>query len=124
VETASSRPAAGNGASGPAERLLAQVADRTVIPVARVFYAFGGGGGGGGGGSGPAEAATRESGSGSGGGGAGVRIVPVAVIEVTPDRTRVRPIVDVATLATRAFVFAAFVTALGLILGRRPDRRA
>jgi uncharacterized spore protein YtfJ len=141
VETLTSEPGANGAAIGPAERLLAQVAeringratveaafgppctvgDRTVIPVARVFYAFGGGGGNG---TGPTAAAESRAGSGSGGGGgAGVRVVPVAVVEVTPDRTRVRPIVDVATLATRAFVFAGVVTALGLILGRRPGHR-
>jgi uncharacterized spore protein YtfJ len=142
VDTLTSGPGATGAATGPAERLLAQVAeringratveaafgppctvgDRTVIPVARIFYAFGGGGGSG---TGPAGAAESPLGSGSGsggGGGAGVRVVPVAVIEVTPERTRVRPIVDVATLATRVFVFAGVVAALGLILRRRPGR--
>jgi uncharacterized spore protein YtfJ len=137
VETLTRGPGVNGAAAGPAERLLARIAeridgrttveaafgptyavgDRTVIPVARVFYGFGAGGGW-------SAATDGQAGPGSGGGGgAGVRVVPVAVIEVTPERTRVRPIVDVATLATRAFAFAGLVAALGLILGRRPNRR-
>ena len=140
MESLTSGQDASGAPSGAAERLVAQIADRirgrtnveaafgspctvgdrTIIPVARVFYAFGGGGGGG---SGPFDEAGNARGSGSGGGGgAGVRVVPMAVIEVTPERTRVRPIVDVAALATRAFVLAGFVAAVGLIVGRRPGR--
>jgi uncharacterized spore protein YtfJ len=138
VERLSRAPADGDRAPDEwVERLLAQIADRvrasatveaafgppctvgdrTVIPVARVLYGYGAGGGSGE----PGGGSKGAAGSG-GGGGAGVRVVPIAAIEIAPGGTRVLPIVDVATLATRAFVFAAVVALLGLLLGQRPER--
>ena len=69
---------------------------RTIIPVAAVSYSFGAGGGTG---KQPAGNDGQAS-EGSGGGGGGmVSAKPVAVIEVTDDRTRVVPVVDVNRLA-------------------------
>ena len=69
---------------------------RTIIPVAAVSYSFGAGGG-----TGKQPAGSDGQGSeGSGGGGAGmVSAKPVAVIEITEDRTRVVPVVDLNRLA-------------------------
>jgi uncharacterized spore protein YtfJ len=53
--------------------------DRTVIPAARVQYAFGGGGGGG---------AKGEIEAQSGGGGGRVSSRPCGALEITPDSTR------------------------------------
>ena len=60
--------------------------DRTVIPVAEVTYAFE---------MGIEEEAEEETGSGSG----GLNAHPLAVIEVTPEGTKVRPIIDEQKLA-------------------------
>lgn len=80
------------------------VGDRTLIPVARVMYGFGGG-------SGPDSTQRRGSGA---GGGLGVR--PIAMIEATHNGVRVLPIVDVQSMlgrvfgfATAALLFAAFM---------------
>lgn len=69
---------------------------RTVVPVAKVRYAFGGGGG---------NESERE---GSGGGGC-VRARPVGVVEVNEEGTRFVPIVDATSIAT--------AVGLGLMVG-------
>ena len=68
------------------------IGDRTIIPLAEVYY---GGGFGLGGGSAP-QAAER-SGQG-GGGGFGGRVRPVAVVDVGPDGARVRPVFDLTAI--------------------------
>lgn len=84
-------------------------ADRTVIPIARVKYAFGGGGG--------------KSGSGThsgGGAGARVSVTPCGALEIGPEGTRFVPLhVHGQTLAALAigFVLGALVVGLGI----RPD---
>ncbi len=74
---------------------------RKVIPVASVRYAFGIGGG---------QGPKREEKSdrpGGGGGGGGMRIDPVAVIEISEDKLKVQPIVNVTRLAIAGiFLFA------------------
>ena len=92
----------------PTEELLATISDRlkvsadvkvvygepqviegkTIIPAAVASYGFGAGGGG-------------EQGSGGGG---GMRVKPVGVVEVTAERTRFIPIVDVNRLATLGLI--------------------
>ena len=54
--------------------------EKTIIPVAKIMYAFGGGAGTGG-------VGERNRGEGGGGGG-GVRAIPVGVIEVSNQQTR------------------------------------
>jgi uncharacterized spore protein YtfJ len=64
--------------------------NRTVIPVAEIGYGFGMGFG-----QGPAaeEETEEETGEGGGGGG-GVKARPLAIVEMTPEGTWVKPIVD------------------------------
>ena len=76
---------------------------KTIIPVAKIAYAFGAGAGTGGVGD------TRARGEGGGGGG-GIRAVPVGVIEVSSNQpTRFVPISDRKKLGAAA--------ALGMVAG-------
>ncbi|MDP2663477.1 MAG: spore germination protein GerW family protein [Dehalococcoidia bacterium] len=71
---------------------------KAIIPVASIHYAFGAGGGEG---SSPSHDEDLKTSSGSGGGGGGkVRVRPVAVLEVTPEDTRVLPVTDYTRLAS------------------------
>jgi uncharacterized spore protein YtfJ len=85
--------------------------EKTIIPVAKIAYAFGAGAGTGGMGD------TKARGEGGGGGG-GVRAVPVGVIEVSSQQTRFIPITDRRKLAG---VLLAGV-GLGMWLGWRRHR--
>lgn len=80
------------------------VADRTVIPVARVRYGFGGGGGG----------HEQHSGHGGGGGGGHASARPVGVVEITPSSTHFIPIPD----WRKALALVALSLSLGYITGR------
>lgn len=89
------------------------VGDRTVVPLAEVYY-----GGGFGLGAGSTPQASRPPGSGLGGGGGfGGRARPVAVIDIGPGGVRVRPVFDLTAigLALVTVVLAALVR-----LARRP----
>ena len=66
---------------------------KTIIPVAVASYGFGAGSG-----TGP-----QGEGGGAGGGG-GMRIKPVGVVEITAERTRFIPILDVNRLATLGLI--------------------
>jgi uncharacterized spore protein YtfJ len=90
--------------------------DRTVIPVAKVAYVFGGGGG-----QGPVArpgdgdlAPGHPKGQGAGGGGA-VRMSPVGALEITGDDTRFVPLMPAAPMLA---VAAAAVFAGGWLVGR------
>jgi uncharacterized spore protein YtfJ len=85
-----------------------QSGGKTVIPVAKVFYGFGGGFG-----EGP-ERNNRPKGEGGGGGG-GVRAVPAGALEITPESTRFIPFSDTRWLLA-AFSVGAFT---GALLARR-----
>lgn len=76
-----------------------EVRGRTIIPVARVRYGFGVGAGRG--------DAQEHRGSGGGGGG-GVSVRPLAIVEVTDERTTVTSIVDVTRLALAGMALAAW----------------
>jgi uncharacterized spore protein YtfJ len=65
---------------------------KTIIPVAKIMYAYGAGAGTGGVGN------TQARGEGGGGGG-GVRAIPVGVVEVSEQQTRFVPIYDRRRLA-------------------------
>jgi uncharacterized spore protein YtfJ len=88
------------------------VEGRTVIPVAKVTYVFGMGVGRG---MVPAaadaEEATQDAAEkgGSGAGGGGVMAHPLAVIEVTPEGTWVKPVIDEQKLALAAGLLGAWV---------------
>jgi uncharacterized spore protein YtfJ len=87
---------------------------KTVVPVAKVAYGFGGGFGGG----------TRKHGSEpskqgeGGGGGGGVRAFPAGALEITATRTRFVPVTDTRWLAA-AFCAGAL---LGSLVARRRFR--
>jgi uncharacterized spore protein YtfJ len=83
---------------------------KTVVPVAKVAYGFGGGFGSGKGGP-PAD----QQGEGGGGGG-GVRAYPAGALEITDKGTRFVPFVDLTWLGA---AFAAGVVLSGLLLARR-----
>lgn len=95
------------------------VQGRTIIPVARVAYGFGGGGG-----LSARHAGQRGDLDGEGGGGGGgVRAVPAGVVEITPEQTRFLRFDEWRPLT----VAAAFGFGLGVLLTRwtaRPARRA
>lgn len=80
--------------------------DKTIIPVAAVTYLFGIGFGSGPQSGTPGEDFTDAGGGGGGGGRSRAR--PVAVIEVTPDGTRVRPIEDNTRIALAGMGLAAW----------------
>jgi uncharacterized spore protein YtfJ len=90
--------------------------ERTVIPVAEVAYEFEMG----------IESGDVAGGKDAGGGG-GMRVRPFAVVEVTPESTRVEPIVDEQKVAWAGGLLIAWAVswlawALVRILGPR-DRR-
>ncbi len=80
-----------------------QAGERTIIPVARVSFGFGGGSGRNSGGE---EADKPDAG---GGGGGGMRAIPVGVLEVSPDGTSFIPILQ------RRAIAAAFLA--GIVAG-------
>jgi uncharacterized spore protein YtfJ len=84
---------------------------KTVIPVARIMYAYGAGAGTGGVGD------TSARGEGGGGGG-GVRAMPVGVIEISDQQIRFVPITDRKKLAGAVLVGIG----LGLLLRWRRRR--
>lgn len=79
--------------------------DRTVVPVAKVFYSFGGGAG--------RRHGEQEGGPGGAGGGAGGTVAawPSGALEVTPQGTRFVGVHDGKLLAISAAV--GFVLGLG-----------
>ncbi len=87
---------------------------KTIIPVARVRYGFGGGFGEGNDDSGSSLENGGAGGSGGGGGG-GVEVTPIGIIEVTPGDTRYISFEDRRRMIRAAFV----VMALGFIIFRR-----
>jgi uncharacterized spore protein YtfJ len=110
IETIRDRAGVDTAFGEPIER-----GNRTVIPVARVVYGFGGGFGEG------AEIAEEsegeemaETGGSGGGGGGGAMTRPLGVIEVTDVETRFVPLEN----RRRSMAQVAVAFALGLILGR------
>lgn len=78
-----------------------QVDGRTLIPVANVRYMFGMGMGRG--------ISQKQEGSGEGGGGGGgMTIRPVAVLEVSGQETKVKPIPDTTRLALAGMALVAW----------------
>src|SRR5437868_4924988 len=92
-----------------------QAAGRTVVPVAKVAYGFGGGFGSG---HGKADPETGRHGEGGGGGG-GVRAFPAGALEITDTGTRFIAFPDVRWMAG---AFAAGAMLGALVLGRRARR--
>jgi uncharacterized spore protein YtfJ len=93
-----------------------QVGEKTIIPIGRIAYGFGLGFGQGTAASTPSaeDVETPEgdrgdvaSGSGSGGGG-GLSVRPLAVLEVTPEATTLKPIVDEGKIAKMGMCVSAW----------------
>ena len=83
---------------------------KTVVPVAKVAYAFGGGFGSG---KGAADAARQGEG---GGGGGAVRAFPAGALEISDAGTRFVPFTDLRWLAAAFVAGALFGT---VVLARR-----
>ncbi len=85
-----------------------EVEGKTIIPVAKVSYGFGGG-------IGEGHSTTDETepavGSGMGGGG-WVRTKPIAVLEITGAQTRVIPIIDFGRIALMALLAGVAIALL------------
>ncbi len=89
------------------------VGDRTIIPIGAVGYGFGWGGGGG---TSLDGAGKPVTGSGGGGGG-GVGVQPVALIEITGERIRLRPVLDWTRIVV-ALIVTVGPFVLARLLGR------
>lgn len=78
-----------------------KIGDKTLIPIAAVAFTFGAGAGGG-----TAPVTSSDDGvveapmGGGGGGGGSVRVLPVGVLEVDADETRMVPILDWTRIIT------------------------
>ncbi len=81
--------------------------ETTVIPVAAVTYVFGFGYGSGS--TRNAESDGQSEGGSGGGGGGHARARPIAMLEVTPTETRVRPIEDPTRIALAGIALAAWL---------------
>lgn len=90
------------------------VEEKTIIPVARVAYGFGGGLRS----SNKGEGGTQQKDGGGQGGGGGMAASPVGVVEITQEDTRFISIGEERKLAW-ALLFGFF---LGIFLGRRRSR--
>lgn len=93
------------------------VGDKTIIPVAQVSYGFGMGFGEGKSPAKDEEGATGEGKGAGGGGGASVR--PLAVLEITPEETKLTSIVDASRIALAGIALMAWF----LFLVGRASRR-
>lgn len=83
---------------------------RTIIPVAKVGYGFGMGMGQGSAVEEPEEAEeAAEMGGSGGGGGGGMGATPLAAIEVTPEGTRVEPIIDEQKVALAGILVGGWI---------------
>lgn len=94
---------------------------KVIIPVASVSYTFGLGLGEG---QGPQFEDGSQPGGEGGGGGGGLQAKPVAVIEITPERTHVEGIIDEQQIAMAGIGFAAWaifwvVAAIIRIFGKK-----
>lgn len=107
-----------------------QVGEYTIIPVASVTYGLGAGAGSGpvpqGSAEPPAEPAPEgiDATASGGGGGAGAKARPIAYIEVGPEGTRVKAIVDEQKVALAGIFLSIWTVgwlglALKTIFGRR-----
>lgn len=92
------------------------VAGKTVVPVAKVAYGFGGGFGSGKKAKPAAEPGEAGAVGEGGGGGGGVRAYPAGVLEITDAHTRFVPYVD---MRLAAVAFAAGALAAAFVLRRR-----
>jgi len=94
-----------------------EIGEKTIIPVAVIAYGFGAGAGSG---MGQAPGGDGPTGSGGGGGGGGaVRVQPVGVLEVTPEDTRLVPVLDWTRIITTGLTFLGLWLVVRALRGRR-----
>ena len=95
-----------------------KVDGKTIIPVAKVAYGFGGGTGSkkGAGDAAKKEAATAQAGEGAGG---GVAAKPVGIVEISGEDTKFVPFGQPKRLAWAVAIGSGFGLVLGWLLGRR-----
>ena len=91
---------------------------KTIIPVAKVAYGFGGGS------ATPletegSEATAHEKGVGGAGGGGGLAAKPVGVVEITSAETKFVPFAQSKKLAIAALVGSGIGLALGAFVGKK-----
>jgi uncharacterized spore protein YtfJ len=98
---------------------------RTIIPVARVAYGFGGGYGNAGqkGKAGPKQRGAKPAMNGDSGvgGGGGMRVIPAGLFEVGPSGARFLPVRG--SMATTVLTLAGGLV-VGMLLGRRSRSEA
>jgi len=92
-----------------------EIGEKTIIPVAVVAYGFGAGAGAGSLGG----EDSRRAGTGGGGGGGAVRVQPVGVLEVTPEDTRLVPVLDWTRIITTGLTFLGLWLVVRALRGRR-----
>ncbi len=93
---------------------------KTIIPVAKVAYGFGGGTGTKKAPGPAAEEGKEPAGGASGeGAGGGVAAKPVGVVEITGEETKFVPFSQTKKLAIVAAIASGLALGLGLLLGRR-----
>ena len=83
--------------------------EKTIIPIAQVSYGLGAGFGEGKEPSGEGEPEARQRTGRGGGGGGGVSVVPKAVLEVTPTRTTLIPIMDMTRVALAGILLSGWI---------------
>ena len=96
-----------------------KIGDKTLIPIAAVAFTFGAGAGGG---TAPVmtDDGVGEAPVGGGGGGGGsVRVLPVGVLEVDDDETRMVPIIDWTRIITTSLTVFGIWMVFRTIFRRR-----
>jgi uncharacterized spore protein YtfJ len=91
---------------------------RTIIPLARISNAYGFGYG-----TGPQRAGEEGAAPRGGGGGGRAAARPVAIVEVTPNGTRVTPVLDVTRTTIAGIALAAWTVFWVAATVRRLARR-
>ena len=81
-----------------------EIGEKTIIPIAVVAYGFGAGAGTGAREKPGGDGGIGSSARGRGGGGGGIRVQPIGVLEVTPEDTRLVPILDWTRIITTGII--------------------
>lgn len=92
-----------------------EIGEKTVIPVAVVAYGFAAGAGAGSVGG----EDSRRAGTGGGGGAGTIRVRPIGVLEVTPEETRMVPVLDWTRIITTGLTFMGLWMIIRALRGRR-----
>lgn len=85
-----------------------ELEDKSVLPVAKVNYYVGGGGG-------FSDASDKASAAQGEGGGGYFAIKPVGVFEITPEKVKFKPVINMYLMLT---IFSVVTLGLGFLLKR------